>query len=75
MSRGINTQRLTLSMKQGNRIFQAKELQLSGEGKISVVEFEVIPERTGLNQYDFYLQTIPGEAITQNNYYTIFFHC
>ncbi len=71
MSRGIKTQRLTLSMKQGNRIFQAKELQLNGEGKISAVEFEVIPEKIGLNQYDFYLQTIPGEAITQNNYYTI----
>ncbi len=71
MSRGIKTQRLTLSMKQGNRIFQAKDLQLSGEGKISVVEFEVIPEKIGLNQYDFYLQTIPGEAVAQNNYYTI----
>jgi len=71
MSRGVEAQRLTLNMKQGNRILQAKDVQLNGEGKMSLVEFEVIPETIGLNQYNFYLQTIPGETITQNNYYTI----
>jgi len=71
MSRGIESQRLSLNMKRENRILQAKYLQLSGEGIIHAVEFELIPDKIGLNQYDFYLQTTPDETITQNNYYTI----
>jgi len=71
MSRGIKPQRLTLSMKQGKRILQVKELQINGEGKTVVGEFEITPEKVGLNQYDFSLQMISGEAITQNNNYTI----
>jgi len=71
MSRGIKTQRLSLSMKQGNRILQAKDVQLNDEGRIRPVEFEIIPDNVGLNQYDFYLETVPGEVITQNNVYTI----
>lgn len=71
MSRGIDAQRHSLSMKQGNRTIQAKDLQLSGDGKILKVEFEVIPNKIGQNQYDFYLHTASGESITQNNYYTI----
>jgi hypothetical protein len=71
MSRGIDAQRHSLSMKQGNRTIQAKDLELSGDGKILNVEFEVIPNKIGLNQYDFYLHTASGETITQNNYYTI----
>jgi len=71
MSRGIKTQRLSLSMKQGNHILQAKDVQLNDEGRIRPVEFEIIPDNVGLNQYDFYLETVPGEVITQNNVYTI----
>jgi hypothetical protein len=36
-----------------------------------MAEFEVTPEKVGLNQYDFSLQMIPGEAIKRNNSYTI----
>ena len=71
MSRGIKSQRLSLSMKQGNRILQVNDLQVNGEGNMQLVEFELIPEKVGLNQFDFYLQNAPGEAITQNNHYTI----
>jgi hypothetical protein len=71
MSRGIKTQRLSLSMKQGNHILQAKDVQLNDEGRILPVEFEVVPDNVGLNQYDFYLETAPDEVITQNNNYTI----
>jgi hypothetical protein len=71
MSRGIEKQRLNLSMKRGNRIMQVKEVEVSGDGKTVVSQFEVIPETVGLNQYDFNIESIPGEAISQNNRYTI----
>jgi len=71
MSRGIKTERISLSMKRGNQILQAKDVQLNNEGRILPVEFEVNPDKVGLNQYDFYLETAPSEVITQNNKYTI----
>jgi hypothetical protein len=71
MSRGIEPQRVTLSMKQGSRILQVKDLQINGEGKTVLGEFEIVPEKVGLNQYDFFVQRFPGEAITRNNQYTI----
>jgi hypothetical protein len=71
MSRGIDSQRLNLSMEQDNRVLQAKEVQINGEGKTVVAEFEITPEKVGLNQFDFTLQSIPNEAVIRNNYYTI----
>jgi hypothetical protein len=71
MSRGIESRRVNLSMKQGNRILQAKDIEIEGDGKTVIAEFEVVPDKVGLNQIDFSLQPIPGEAITQNNKYTI----
>jgi hypothetical protein len=71
MSRGIDSQRLNLSMKQDDRILQIKDSQVNADGKTSIVEFELIPEKVGLNQFDFSLQTIPGETIVNNNQYTI----
>jgi hypothetical protein len=71
MSRGIENQRLSLSMNQGNRVLQVKDIQVTGDGKTVIAEFEVTPDKVGLNQYDFNLQMIPGEAIKRNNYYTI----
>jgi len=56
MSRGIESQRLNLSMKQDNRVLQAKEIQINGDGKTVVAEFEIRPEKVGLNQFDFSLQ-------------------
>jgi hypothetical protein len=71
MSRGIEAKNVTLSMKQGNRVLQVKNLQINSDGKTVIGEFEVIPEKIGLNQYDFSLEIIPGEAIIQNNRFTI----
>ena len=71
MARGVDTHRLNLAMKQKNRILQAKEIQVKGDGKTIIAEFEILPEKIGLNQFDFFLQPIPGEAITQNNRYTV----
>jgi hypothetical protein len=71
MSRGIEAQRLNLSMKKGSRVLEVKEIQLTGEGKTVVAEFEITPDKVGLNQYDFSLQPLSGEVIKQNNYYTI----
>jgi hypothetical protein len=71
MSRGIKSQRLNLSMKQDERILQFKDFQVNADGKTTIVEFELIPENVGLNQFDFSLQTVPGETIVNNNQYTI----
>lgn len=71
LSRGINAQRLRLSMQQGGQVLQVKDVDISGDGKTVVAEFEHTPELVGLNQFDFSLQKIPGETITSNNNYTI----
>jgi len=71
MSRGIENQRLRLSFSQGRRVLQVQDIPVHGDGKTVIAEYEVTPEKVGLNQYDFTLQTIPGEAIKQNNHYTI----
>ena len=71
MSRGIKTQSQSLSMRQGKKIIQVKNLQLNGDEKTQVVNFDFIPEKTGLNDYTFYLETSDEEAVTRNNAFTI----
>ena len=71
ISRGIKTQNQSLSMRQGKKVLQAKNLQLNGDGKTQVVDFELMPEKTGLNDYTFYLEPSDSEAVTRNNAFTI----
>jgi hypothetical protein len=71
MSRGISTQNHPLRMMQGSQIIQAKDIKLNSDGQTQVVDFEVIPEKIGLNEYNFYLQKAEEEAISRNNYFTI----
>ncbi len=71
MSPGIKDQQVTLRLKQDNRVIKAKKIDINSEQGISVATLDIVPEKTGLTQYQLEIQSLPVEAIRENNIYTV----
>jgi hypothetical protein len=71
MSPGIKDQQVTLGLKQGNRVIKARKIDIKGEQGITIATIDVVPEKTGLTQYQLEIQSLPVEAIRENNVYTV----
>lgn len=69
-SNGINPAKVSVVLKNNGRILQAKDLQVGGMGKISDVEFRIIPDEKGIQQYTVELETLPTELNKENNTYS-----
>jgi hypothetical protein len=71
MSPGIKDQQVTLSLKQNNQVIKARKIDIRSEQGITVATIDVIPEKTGLTQYQLEIQSLPVEAIRENNAYSV----
>ena len=71
MARGIDNQKVLLRLRYGNKVLQAREVQMGKRGETSIAEFQLTPKKTGLVQYRIELQALPDEAVVKNNSFTV----
>jgi hypothetical protein len=70
MLRGSDNQTLRLRLMQERRVLQAKELQSGRRDELHTVPFQIIPEKTGPQQFKIEAETLSGESLTKNNSFT-----
>jgi hypothetical protein len=69
---GFPNQRLRVSLSDGTKTIDTKEVIVNGDKASPEVDFSIKPDKVGMAQYNLSVTSLPGEITTRNNFRTIF---
>lgn len=64
---GFKGERITLSLKEGERVIETEEIELKEELEERVLEFKLVPRTPGTKLYDVSITPLDGELNADNN--------